>query len=171
MKRAVLVLSVIIGGCRSGDPVHTNGVAVEAARKDTVEILDAVWRTSTASSIGRYNKRVAWLYLPNADTAALTASDTVRAALSLRGIPASTRLPAGDDTVVFRLQRWAVDTSGTPLIEMRSSSTTVLGYGSRRCRAGSGTIESYRALRTSAGWSAQRVGPVYVGDNVCREIP
>lgn len=165
MKTTLLLLSVLLGGCRGGHAPHVDRAAVDAARRDTVEILEAVWRTAT---IGHSHMRAPWLYLPNADIAALTASDSVRGALSLRGIPASTRLPAGDDTVIFRVRRWAVDPSGMPLIEVHSSWTTMLGSGPQRCRTGSGNVESYRAFRTSLGWSAERTGPVEHGDSVCR---
>lgn len=135
------------------------------ANADTVDILEAVWRVAVAGNSAR---RVSWLYLPESDTSALTTSSDVRNSLIQRGVPASARLPIGDDTVTFRVRHWSPESDTSSLIEVVSSWSTVIGLGTQRCRQISGNVESYRALRMSRGWTAERVGSVAHGDSVCR---
>ncbi len=142
--------------------------SLTGARKDTVDILDAVWRVATPN---HQKSRVPWLYVPAKDTGVVTVSDAVRSALEQQGVAASARRPTGDDTVVFRVTRWKVDTGGTMLLRLNSHWTAVLGSGVRRCRTGSGNSENYRVARSGAGWSAVRLNPVFHGDNVCVSIP
>jgi hypothetical protein len=170
MKK-IIVLGVlgVLAGCRGG-PANGSSEFDSLAQQDSVEMLHAAWQIATSGHAGR---RATSLYLPSSDTAAVTASEKVRSALTRRGVPAYTRRPAGDDTVVYQITRWASDSDGAPLIDLNSRWTTVLDYGGKHCRMASGNTESYRFLNASGKWSAERArgGIVRHGDAACRPIP
>src|SRR5207237_892236 len=144
----------ILSACRGPRDAHAgdSSASRQLVTKDTIDILEAVWRVADA---GDSERRVALLYLPSADTGAMTASDAVRQALVRRGVPISARLPLGDDTVVVRVTRWTTESDGASVLKVLSASTTVLGTGRQRCRVHSGTVASYRSRRTSVGWLAK----------------
>jgi hypothetical protein len=164
----VIALLTVLAACHSSERSGDSRVSGPLAREDTVDILEAVWRVA---AIGNSARQVPWLYLPSADTGALATSEDVRVALIQRGVPASAHLPLGYDTVAYRVHRWTPESDSSRLIEVRSSQTTVLGSGRQRCLQHSGTVASYRALRVSHGWTANRAGPVEVGDSVCEPTP
>ncbi|MDP9206474.1 MAG: hypothetical protein M3P12_13640 [Gemmatimonadota bacterium] len=164
----MIALFAVLAACHSGERRSDSRIAGRLVREDTVDILEAVWRVEAT---GHSARRLTWLYLPSADTGALATSEDVRVALIHRGVPASARLPVGDDTVTFRVRRWTPESDSSTLLEVHSSLTTVLGSGRQRCRQRSGTAASYRALHVSHRWTANRAGPVEIGDSVCAPTP
>ena len=135
---------------------------------DSAAILHAAWRAVTASYTA---PRPLWLWAPSTrDTGdVLLLSPGLRAALVQRQIPAFARRPAGEDTIVFRLTQWQLDSAGV-LLQFRSAWTTVLGSGERRCRTGSGNVEHFRVRWDKGEWKAARSGTVLHGDGLCRPV-
>lgn len=138
---------------------ETSGVA----RADSAAILREAW---TVVSPGQARLRSVWFWIPASAVTprVLPISAELRSLLADAGIPASERLPKGDDTVVFRVAAWHSD-SGGALLDFQSHWTTVLGRG---CRAASGNVEKVRVHRTNGAWIAARVGSILHGDRVCR---
>ena len=157
---AALVLT--LAGCRGASLRPTPEGAVRSPG-DTADVLAAVWEVPASNLTG---SGVRWLYLPSTDSAAFTASAAVRAALVARGVPASTRRPAGHDTVVFRVDRWARDSAGWPVLTV-SSGWTHLSTSTPAICMSAGNVETYRARRTRAGWEAERSGPGLHGGGYC----
>jgi hypothetical protein len=151
-----LIASVLtVAGCRGVRPAP-GPAGVARARADTVGVLEAVWRVPAGPmTFGS----IEWLYLPDADPAALTVSEAVRAALARRGVPASARRPAGHDTVVHQVRRWSRDVRGDPVLAFSSSWTRMTTGVPSLCATG-GNEETYRARRSRAGWKAERIGPI-----------
>ncbi len=164
MRGAVLLIVLVLAaaGCRGARP-ELAPAGLVSSRADTADVLEAVWRVPASTYTGA---GVRWLYLPTADSVALTASETVRDVLARRGVPASARLPAGHDTVVYQVRRWTRDSTGVPVLELSSQwthmSTSVPGI----CMLG-GNDETYRVRRTRAGWEAERIGPGLHGNGYC----
>jgi hypothetical protein len=157
----LLMLSASLAGC-SAIPGGVGGHGV-SARTDTVDVLEAVWRSATS---GHHVSRVTLLYLPEADTANLTASAQVRRTLTQRGVRASTHLPVGHDTVVYRVRRWTQEQDGAQLLDVVSRWTTLISGDPSLCRS-AGNTETYRAHRGPSGWSAALAGPVAHGQGIC----
>ena len=169
MRAAILGVAVAAAACLERSPATPpTRRAAAAPRSDSAAILHAAWQVATEN---RHPGRALWLWAPSApDTVrAVPLSPAVRGALVGRGIPASERRPAGDDTVVFRVTRWQADSAGV-LVELLSAWTTVLGAGARRCRKGSGNIEQFRVRRRGGEWRAEPAGPVAHGDNACAPL-
>lgn len=169
MRRTPLLILLAAGlhACRSVAPASATHDRGALTLRDTVSVLAAFWHTAAAGHEGR---RATALHLPEVGAGFIT-SEAVRVALRQRGVPASERPPAGDDTVVFRLREWSADSGGGVRLDVSSAWTTVLGTGSRRCRTGSGNVENYRVAPSSAGWFAELVGPVTHGARACVPIP
>lgn len=141
--------------------------ASQSASGDTAAVLTALWRQLNRDG----STAVPRLFMPNDQGhGAIGVSDEVRAILTRSGIPVSSTRPAGDDTIVFRVVRWTTERSGSVLVEFRSESTTILGTGTRQCRARSGSAGSYRIHRAHDGWVTELVGPVIAGDDICRPV-
>ena len=156
-----IALVLALAGCRG---VHSPPTAADVvhSRADTADVLDAVWHAPIPASPAG----VRWFYLPDADSTGFTASETVRQLLVRRGVPTSTRIPTGPDTVVSRVRRWTRDSTGNPILEFSSGwrrmSTSVPGV----CMSG-GSAQTYRMRRTRAGWKAEAVGPGFHGNGYC----
>lgn len=169
MRASILMLAIFAGplaGCGAVDQ-HRPGGPGFTARADTVDVLEAVWRSAAAGH--QQLGRVAWLHLPERDSAYVTASAHVRRNLTQRGVQTSTRLPAGHDTVVYRVRRWTPEPGGTHLLELVSRWTTLVSGDRSQCRS-AGNVETYRAHRGSSGWSAGLAGPVAHGDGPCETV-
>jgi hypothetical protein len=165
MRPAILVfimLAVPLAGCGATNPQRA-GAPQMTARADTVDVLEAVWRSAAS---GHRVGRVTWLYLPEVDTAYLTASAQVRRTLTQRGVRASTHRPLGHDTVVYRVRRWTQEPGGAQVLDLVSRWTTLV---SGQCRS-AGNSETYRVHRASSGWSAALAGPVAHGDGACETL-
>jgi hypothetical protein len=136
---------------------------------DTVAIVRAVWESMPMTSSHTLDP-APWLWTPTTrdSIVAIRLSDAVVKALAQQGLPASTRRPRGDDTVVFHITK--LKNGGRVELQLVSEWTTVLGTGSRRCRTGGGDVADFRVTRTSTGWTA-KVLTVEVGDDVCVPIP
>lgn len=136
---------------------------------DSAAVVRAAWELSVG---GHNERRAVWLWAPAPGDSAhgVALSPAVRAALARRNVPVSTRRPAGDDTVVFRLVDWRADADGI-LLQVESAWTTVLGSGARRCRTGSGNHERVRVARAAGAWTARWEGPSLHGDRVCLPLP
>lgn len=119
MRGTTLLIALILGlaACPSARRAPMRA-GMAYSRADTVDVLEAVWRVPVHAYTGA---GVRWLYLPDADSAALTVSDTVRETLARRGVPASGRRPMGHDTVVYRVQRWTRDSTGNPVLAISSA--------------------------------------------------
>ena len=168
MKGKVLKAAVLAAAVAA--PLGTVSGQSAAARADSAAIVRAVWDT-VASGFGAPHARLAlWLWAPAADSVGVVPlSPALRDSLVRQGIPAFVRWPVGDDTVVFRLTGWRTDSAGVS-VELMSGWTTVLGFGRRRCRTGSGNHERFRLERRDTAWVAERVGPIVHGDRVCTPI-
>ena len=164
MKATVLLAQLLLASasCR-GIRSAPAAADIVGSRADTADILQAVWR---ASSPEFHGLGVMWFYLPDADSAGFATSHMVRTVLAERGVPASARLPAGHDTVVFRVRRWTSDSTGSAVIELSSGWTHIRTGAPNVCLLG-GTSETYRVHRTQAGWAAGAVGPGLHGDGYC----
>jgi hypothetical protein len=162
MRVTLMLLVVALAGCRG---VHSAPAAagVVSSRADTVDMLEAVWRVPTPPSTGA---GVRWLYLPDAGSVGFTASAPVREALARRGVPASARLPAGHDTVVYQVRRWTRDSTGLPVLELSSRWTWVSASAPGVCMS-AGNGETFRVHRTRAGWEAERFGRGVHGVGYC----
>lgn len=108
---------VSLSGCWGARPALAPTSIVRTAAV-SAGVLEAVWRVRVTSMT---IAGVEWLYLPNADSAALTVSDGVRAALTKRNVPASSRRPMGHDTVVYEVLRWTPDAGGAPVLTLSSA--------------------------------------------------
>jgi hypothetical protein len=150
------------GGTRANATSNIGGTVA-----DTIDVLEAVWRAAIPKNRA---ERTIQFYLPSVDSAVLTVSDTVRAALDKRHIPAVSRMSIGDDTTIVAVRRWRVDSANALAIELQTSVSTILGSGTKPCRARSGSLETYAARRVAESWVARRVGPVEAGDDVCVPI-
>ncbi len=158
-----------VGGCatvarKAADPArHT--VSQPEPVADTVAMLEAIWKAADA----QVNMAdVQWFYLPSAATTGLTASDAVRRGLVARGIPASDRLPVGDDTLVVRMTQKTRASNGSLHVTVSTWRTYVIGSGERRCRKGSGNTFTIIANKGLLGWTAVNEGPFATGDSVCQ---
>ena len=171
MKRMVLfvvLVAPLIVGCRPSRPSQGAIVPSVPARDDSVDILEAVWRAAASRYDGL---RAVWFYLPSqTEPGMVTTSADIQAELAGRGIPASPRLPVGDDTVVFRVARWQSATSSTSLLQIDSRWTTGRTTSAGRCRTGFANTEWIQAARTVSGWTAVRTGPVRHGE-LCVPVP
>ncbi|MBL0892157.1 MAG: hypothetical protein IBJ19_16320 [Gemmatimonadaceae bacterium] len=158
----LIILIVSLTGCWGARPaLALAGIARTAA--DTADVLEAVWRVrATSMTIAG----VEWLYLPNADSAALTLSDAVRTALAQRNVPASARRPMGHDTVVYQVLGWTSDASGDPVLTLSSAWTLISKSAPAYCMTG-GNKETSRARRGRTGWKAERIGPNLHGNGYC----
>jgi len=165
-KGLLIAFLAFVSACSAARAARTEPLHLPASLADTVSILEAVWRAATARS----TERVDWLHVPQVDTLSLATSGSVLDALVRRNVPATARPPAGDDTTVFRVRSLTVTPEGEAVVELLSKRKTVLGSGTRRCRAASGNVETYRAKRTTEGWRAERFGSVIHGDNGCRPV-
>lgn len=165
MKRIVLltVLALALTGCKSARATLTSADVVRE-QTDTTDVLEAIWRVPV-SSMTLNGER--WLYLPDADSAAVTVSEAVRAALAQRGVPASTRRPVGHDTIVYQVRRWARDPSGASILTLASSWTRMSKSVPSLCTTG-GNEETYRAHRSGTGWEAERIGRGLHGNGYCK---
>lgn len=164
MREAVplIVLIVSLTGCWGARPaLALTGIVRTAA--DTADVLEAVWRVRAKSMT---MAGVEWLYLPNADSAALTVSDGVRAALTKRNVPASSRRPMGHDTVVYQVLRWTRDAGGAPVLTLSSAWTLTSKSVPAYCMTG-GNEETSRVRRGRMGWEAERIGPIVHGNGYC----
>jgi hypothetical protein len=162
MKRTVPLLILALGGCRGARSVPVPaGLARSVA--DTIDVLEAVWRVPASEYTGA---GVRSLYLPGADSGAVTASDAVRAALIARGVRVATRRPTGHDTVVYQVTRWARDSAGRPLLSVSSRWTRMSTSAPSICIS-AGNAETYLARRTPAGWEAERIAPGLHGVGYC----
>ena len=113
----LILLTVSLTGCWGTRPALASAGIVRTAA-DTADVLEAVWRVrATSMTIAG----VEWLYLPNADSAALTVSDAVRAALVQRNVPASAHRPMSRDTVVYQVRRWTSEAGGDPVLTLSSA--------------------------------------------------
>lgn len=88
---------------------------------------------------------------------------------AMEGVPAATRRPLGDDTLVVRITGWRPDSAGATL-ELRSLRMLVLGSGAHRCRTGGGAVEHFRVRPRGTEWIAMPVGPALAGDLGCTPI-
>ena len=164
MRGIVLLTALILAlaGCRSARPAPVPVGAVRSPA-DTADVLAAVWDVPMSPLTGNGAR---WLYLPTADSTALTASETVRQKLTQRGVPASPRRPAGHDTVVYHVRSWSRDSLGRPLLAVSSRWTHLNASVPRICMSG-GNEETYVVRRTRAGWEAERVAPGLHGNGYC----
>ena len=164
MRDTVLLIALVLAlaGCRGARP-EPAPAGVVRSRADTADVLEAVWRVPDNAYTG---VGVRWLYLPGADSAALTASETVREVLARRGVPAPARLPTGHDTVVYQVRRWTRDSTGNPVLEVSSRWTRLSTSAPAVCMS-AGNDETYRAHQTRAGWAAERIGPGVHGVGYC----
>lgn len=141
------------------------GIALSSG--DSAAVLRTAFRFVTEGHNRR--RRVLWFWTPSrADSNALAFSPDVRAILTASGLTVSENRPVGDDTVVFRVHSWKVD-SANVLLEIRSEMTEVL-RSNPPCRTGSGSIQRVRLTRSSGEWVAAYAGPTIVGDNVCTPL-
>lgn len=139
-------------------------------QSDSAAIVRAVWNTATEDFRDQRRAPVLWLWAPPTDAPRVVGlSPALRVALIMQGVPASTRRPTGDDTVVVRLTTWRTDSTSVT-VELQSSWTTLLGNPAHRCRTGSGNVEHYRVDARGTEWVVRRVGSVTHGDSGCRPI-
>ena len=172
MKAATLPIVPVLalGGCRGARRAPAPA-SVMRSRTDTADVLEAVWRVPVRADTGG---GVRWLYLPGADSgadsaadsAAATVSDAVRAALASRCLPVSARRPAGDDTVVYRIDRWTRDAAGHPVLSV-SSRWTRMSTGTPSICMLAGNAKTCRGRRTQDGWKAERTAPGTHGVGYC----
>ncbi|HKW46852.1 MAG TPA: hypothetical protein VJN70_05385 [Gemmatimonadaceae bacterium] len=137
----------------------------QSTTPDTAAILREVWAAATMST-----PRPAVLWIPRTDTAPVVSiSAEVRNELMRRGVPVFENHPAGDDTVVYHITRWKVDSAGV-IVRLASEWTEVIGQGARRCRAKSGNIEQFRIRQENGMWVGQRLSPIMHGDGACAKV-
>lgn len=145
---------------------HT--VTQPEALADTVAMLAEIWKSANEDYETSY---VRWFYLPTQVAISLSVSDGVRSALQRRGIPASDRLPVGDDTLVVRMDQFARHSPDSVRATVSIWRNFILGSGEQRCRAGSGNTYSLTLNRTSLGWTVVKDRLLIAGDNACARIP
>lgn len=137
---------------------------------DSVAIVRAAWDAFTKGARVGPCAPALWLWTPVHDTARFVAlSPAARVALVMDGVPASTRRPLGDDTLVVRITGWRPDSAGATL-ELSSLRMLVLGSGAHRCRTGGGAVQHFRVRPRGTEWIATPVGPALIGDLGCTPI-
>jgi hypothetical protein len=170
MTRRIAAMVLTIAGSTMSLLPRTASAQRALTQSDSAAIVRAAWDVATDDFHTGRDAWVLWLWTPTADTARSVAfSPALRVALIMQGVPASTRRPAGDDTVVVRVTRWRTDAASVT-IELQSAWTTLLGASAHRCRTGSGNIEHFRVDARGAEWIARRVGAVTHGDGGCRPL-
>jgi hypothetical protein len=158
----MILLIVSLAGCWGARPALASTGMVRTAA-DTADVLEVVWRVrATSMTIAG----VEWLYLPNADSAALTVSDAVRAALVQRNVPASAHRPMGHDTVVYQVVRWTRDAGGNPVLVLSSAWSFISKRAPEYCMTG-GNTETFRTRSGGTGWQAERIGQILHGNGYC----
>jgi len=169
--RILAICSVALSVCAG--QVGAQGIASATSdskmtASDSAAVVLEAWR----ALMSEYDApRVAWLWTPsNRDTSQVIPFGAgVTNALVQEGVPASSRRPLGRDTAVFRLTDWKAKTGREQVkLKVVSELTTVLGSGTQRCRTRSGNVQHVLVTRSGGSWKAERVGPVLVGDGVCK---
>jgi hypothetical protein len=144
---------------------RAQGIALSSG--DSAAVLRSAFRFVTQGHNAR--QRVLWFWTPSsADSNALSFSPDVRAILTASGLTVSENRPVGDDTVVFRVRSWKVDSAGV-LLEIRSEWTQVR-RANPPCRTGSANVERLRLRRADGEWVTSHEGPVVHGDNACAPL-
>jgi hypothetical protein len=167
MKTLAVGTALAAFSCLTPTPRTVGTSGSQITPSDSVAVLHAAWQALTSE---RRARRVLWLWAPSVPdtTGVIPLTAGITNALAQLRIPASTRRPAGDDTVVFTVTEWTGEfQKGRVELEFRSRWTTVLGSGARPCRTGSVNIERVQVMLSDGRWKAERMEPVMHGDDIC----